>query len=195
MTRGARGLLTVAALAVALAAADTYVVVLALTDMMAGVGVGIESLQRATPIISGFLLGYIAVLPLIGRLSDLVDRRRILLWCLVIFVVGSAVTAAAVELPVMVGEKGCFWVKLRVLGTPGHGSMPFGADNALITYRLNGKPFALAELLGQHSRPLHDVAGRHRLEQRALGPRLRRHHRHAFSSQVTGRAWIGLPSR
>ncbi|KUG52019.1 MFS transporter [Serinicoccus chungangensis] len=89
----------------ALAAADTYVVVLALTDMMAGVGVGIESLQRGTPIISGFLLGYIAVLPLIGRLSDLVDRRRILIWCLVVFVVGSAVTAAAVELPVMVGGR------------------------------------------------------------------------------------------
>ncbi|WP_299520654.1 MFS transporter [uncultured Serinicoccus sp.] len=103
--RGARALLAVAALAVALAAADTYVVVLALTDMMAGVGVGIESLQRGTPIISGFLLGYIAVLPLIGRLSDLVDRRRILLWCLVVFVVGSAVTAAAVELPVMVGGR------------------------------------------------------------------------------------------
>ena len=103
--RGARALLAVAALAVALAAADTYVVVLALTDMMGGVGVGIESLQRGTPIISGFLLGYIAVLPLIGRLSDLVDRRRILLWCLVVFVVGSAVTAAAVELPVMVGGR------------------------------------------------------------------------------------------
>ena len=103
--RGARSLLTVAALAVALAAADTYVVVLALTDMMAGVGVGIESLQKGTPIISGFLLGYVAVLPLIGRLSDLVDRRRILLWCLVVFVAGSAVTAAAVELPVMVGGR------------------------------------------------------------------------------------------
>ena len=39
--------------------------------MMAGVGLGIESLQRATPIVSGFLLGYVAVLPLIGRLADL----------------------------------------------------------------------------------------------------------------------------
>lgn len=103
--RRARALLTVAALAVALAAADTYVVVLALTDMMAGVGVGIESLQRATPIISGFLLGYVAVLPLIGRLSDLVDRRRILLWCLVIFIIGSAVTAVAVDLQVMVAGR------------------------------------------------------------------------------------------
>lgn len=103
--RQARLLLAVAAAAVALAAADTYVVVLALTEMMAGVGVGIESLQRGTPIISGFLLGYVAVLPLIGRLSDLVDRRRILLWCLVVLVVGSAVTAVSVELPVMVGGR------------------------------------------------------------------------------------------
>ncbi len=100
-----RALLATAAVAVALAAADTYVVVLALTDMMSGVGLGVDSLQRATPIISGFLLGYIAILPLIGRLSDLVARQRVLLACLAIFVVGSAVTALAVELPVLVGGR------------------------------------------------------------------------------------------
>ncbi|MGI8717496.1 MAG: MFS transporter [Lapillicoccus sp.] len=88
-----------------LAAADTYVVVLALTDMMAGVGLGIESLQKATPIISGFLLGYVCVLPLIGRLADLVARQRVLLGCLAIFVVGSAITALAVDLPVLVGGR------------------------------------------------------------------------------------------
>jgi Acetylornithine deacetylase/Succinyl-diaminopimelate desuccinylase and related deacylases len=33
---------------------------------------------------------------------------------------------------VNIGEKGLNWRKLRVLGTPGHGSMPFGADNALV---------------------------------------------------------------
>jgi acetylornithine deacetylase/succinyl-diaminopimelate desuccinylase-like protein len=33
---------------------------------------------------------------------------------------------------VNVGEKGLAWRKLRVHGTPGHGSMPFGADNALV---------------------------------------------------------------
>src|SRR4051794_30901822 len=73
--------------------------------MMAGVGIGIDALQRATPIISGFLLGYVAVLPLIGRLSDLLDRRRILLGCLLVFVVGSAVTALAVELSVLVSGR------------------------------------------------------------------------------------------
>lgn len=30
------------------------------------------------------------------------------------------------------GEKGIAWRKLRVRGTPGHGSAPFGADNALV---------------------------------------------------------------
>jgi acetylornithine deacetylase/succinyl-diaminopimelate desuccinylase-like protein len=33
---------------------------------------------------------------------------------------------------VNIGEKGLNWRKLRVTGTPGHGSMPFGADNALV---------------------------------------------------------------
>jgi MFS family permease len=78
------------------------VVVVALPDMMSGVGLGIDELHRATPIISGFLLGYIAVLPLIGRLSDLVARQKILLFCLSLFVVGSAITAVSVELPVLV---------------------------------------------------------------------------------------------
>src|SRR5687767_7614984 len=73
--------------------------------MMTGVGLGIDALQKATPIVSGFLLGYVAVLPLIGRLADLVDRQRILLACLLVFVVGSAITALAVELPVLVGGR------------------------------------------------------------------------------------------
>ena len=102
MSASPKSLLAVASVAVSLAAADTYVVVLALTDMMTGVGVGIDSLQKATPIISGFLLGYVAVLPLIGRLADLLDRQRILLGCLAVFVVGSALTAMAPELSVLV---------------------------------------------------------------------------------------------
>ena len=97
-----RTLLALASTAVALAAADTYVVVLALTDMMNGVGLGLDNLQRAAPIISGFLLGYIAVLPLIGRLADIISRSQILLGCLVVFVIGSGVTALAVDLDILV---------------------------------------------------------------------------------------------
>ena len=100
-----RTLLGTASIAVALAAADTYVVVLALPDMMTGVGIGIDALQRAAPIVSSFLLGYVAVLPLIGRVADLVPRQRILLVCLGIFVTGSMVTASAVDLSVLVSGR------------------------------------------------------------------------------------------
>ena len=34
---------------------------------------------------------------------------------------------------VSVGEKGIAWRRMRISGTPGHGSMPYGTDNALIT--------------------------------------------------------------
>lgn len=96
--RAARLLLAVAAVAVAFAAADTYVVVLALPDMMASVGLSVEELQRAAPIISGFLLGYVAMLPLIGRIADLRGRLPVLVWSLVVFALGSLVTAASYDL-------------------------------------------------------------------------------------------------
>ncbi len=36
------------------------------------------------------------------------------------------------KLLISTGEKGLSWGKLTVRGTPGHGSMPFGSDNALV---------------------------------------------------------------
>jgi len=40
-------------------------------------------------------------------------------------------TADGIGYPVSVGEKGPHWTVLRTGGTPGHGSVPFGSDNAL----------------------------------------------------------------
>src|SRR5438477_9520474 len=47
---------------------------------------------------------------------------------------GGTVSAQGAELSgnVHVGEKGVAWRRLRVKGTPGHGSMPYGSDNALV---------------------------------------------------------------
>jgi acetylornithine deacetylase/succinyl-diaminopimelate desuccinylase-like protein len=42
-------------------------------------------------------------------------------------------TPAGPRLPVLVAEKGTYWTKIRVRGTPGHGSQPFRTDNALVT--------------------------------------------------------------
>ncbi len=100
--RAGRVLLGLAAVAVMFAAADTYVVVLALPDMMGAAGLSAEQLQRAAPIVSGFLLGYVAVLPLIGRIADVRGRPPVLVGCLTVFALGSLVTAAAYDLPSMV---------------------------------------------------------------------------------------------
>ncbi|QIK76320.1 MFS transporter [Nocardioides piscis] len=100
-----RALLSLAALAVAFAAADTYVVVLALPEMMSSVGVPIDQLQRAAPIISGFLLGYVAMLPLIGRIADLRGRVPVLVFSLLLFAVGSLVTALSYDMSSMVAGR------------------------------------------------------------------------------------------
>lgn len=100
-----RLLLGLAATAVAFAAADNYVVVLALPDMMASSGLSAEQLQRGAPIISGFLLGFLAVLPLIGRIADVRGRLPVLVGCLVVFSIGSLVTAASYDLPSMVAGR------------------------------------------------------------------------------------------
>jgi acetylornithine deacetylase/succinyl-diaminopimelate desuccinylase-like protein len=39
---------------------------------------------------------------------------------------------AGAKLPIMTAEKGSQWTRLRVKGTPGHGSMPYKSDNALV---------------------------------------------------------------
>ena len=128
--------------AVLLAAADTYVVVLALTSIMADVGISVDHLQEATPIISGFLLGYVVVLPLLGRLSDLYGRQPVFVACLVLFAAGSFVTAAAHSVAAVVagrtiqglGGGGLVPVTLALVADmwpPGRRGVPLGSIGAV----------------------------------------------------------------
>ena len=64
-----------------------------------------DELQRAAPIVSGFLLGYVAMLPLIGRIADLRGRVPVLVGSLLVFAVGSLVTALAYDMPSMVAGR------------------------------------------------------------------------------------------
>lgn len=100
-----RLLLGLAAVAVAFAAADTYVVVLALPEMMSASGLSAEQLQEGAPIISGFLLGYVGALPLVGRIADLRGRIPVLVGSMVVFALGSLVTAASYDLGSMVAGR------------------------------------------------------------------------------------------
>ncbi|QYJ05367.1 MFS transporter [Nocardioides panacisoli] len=103
--RGSRVLLALCAAAVGFAAIDTYVVVLALPDMMASAQIEVTELQRAAPIVSGFLLGYVAMLPLIGRIADLRGQVPVLVASLVVFAVGSLLTAVSYDLATMVAGR------------------------------------------------------------------------------------------
>jgi len=65
-------------------------------------------------------------------------------------------TAGGPKLPVMAGEKGSAWTRLRVRGTPGHGSMPLHADNAAV------KAGAVLGRIAAYRPParIHDLWGR-----------------------------------
>jgi MFS family permease len=78
-----------------LAALDTYVVVTVLARMMSDIGVGADRPEQAAPVISGFLLGYIVTMPLLGAVSDAYGRERVYLGCLAVFALGSIITATA----------------------------------------------------------------------------------------------------
>jgi MFS family permease len=90
--------LVVVCVAVFLTALDQTVVVTALVSMIGDIGVPITQPDRAAWIVSGYLLGYVIAMPLMGRISDVFGRRRVFALCLSIFAFGSLICALSPQL-------------------------------------------------------------------------------------------------
>jgi MFS family permease len=101
-TPAARSAILAALLAVFVGALDLTVIATILPRIVADLDINTADIDRYVWIVNGYLLAYIVAIPLVGRLSDLVGRRRAFAAALALFLVGSVWCALADSLVMLV---------------------------------------------------------------------------------------------
>jgi MFS transporter, DHA2 family, triacylglyceride efflux pump len=137
-------LLLLAGLGLFVAALDTYVVVTLLPAMVADIGLTIDRFEQATPIVTGFLGGYVVAMPLLGAYSDVRGRLPVYAVCMTVFALGSAVTATAglwsfAGLPWLIGGR-------FLQGLGGGGLVPLSLALAADLYSADRRTLALGSV-------------------------------------------------
>ena len=84
-----------------IAADDQTVIVTVLPQIMLDMRVAVTELDKASWTITGYLLGYLAAMPLIGRVSDVWGRRRVFFAAMAVFMAGSVAVAVVPDLESM----------------------------------------------------------------------------------------------
>ena len=86
-------------------ALDQTVVVTALPEVMLDLKVPVVELDRVSWVVTAYLLGYTAVMPLMGRLADVYGLPRVYRGGLVVFAVGTSLVAISPDLEWMIGAR------------------------------------------------------------------------------------------
>lgn len=149
LANGGRGaprplLLGLAGAGLCVGALDAYVVVTLLPAMITDVGLTIDRFEQATPVVTGFLGGYVVAMPLLGAYSDAHGRAPVYALCMAAFAAGSAVTAMSG----IWGFAGLPWlVAGRLLqGLGGGGLVPLSLALAADLYRDGARTVALGSV-------------------------------------------------
>lgn len=82
-----------------IAADDQTVVVTILPDMLSDLRVAASELDRASWAVTGYLIGYTAAMPLMGRVSDRFGFRNTYFVAMAVFALGSVGVAISADLP------------------------------------------------------------------------------------------------
>lgn len=106
-----------ALLAVFIGAIDLSIMATILPSIVSDLNVNTADIDRYIWIVNAYLIAYIAVIPIAGRLSDLVGRRLIFMLCLSLFMIGSIVCATAQSLDELI-------VARAIQGLGGGGLLP-----------------------------------------------------------------------
>src|SRR4029079_12069318 len=95
VSRDRRVAVGIAGLGVFVAALDAYVVTTILLTIFNGLGLVANHPEQAFLIVTPYLLGYVAAMPLLGQLSDRLGRRPVIYACLFGFAFGSIISGVA----------------------------------------------------------------------------------------------------
>ena len=109
-----------------IAADDQTSIVVVLPKLLPDFRIGPNELDRASWTVTGYLIGYTAAMPIMGRVSDRFGHRAVFLGALLIFMLGSALVAISPDLPKLIGrdEPDLNWmIGARVFQAIGGGAM------------------------------------------------------------------------
>jgi EmrB/QacA subfamily drug resistance transporter len=109
-----------------IAADDQTSIVVVLPELLADFRIAPGELGRASWTVTGYLIGYTAAMPIMGRVADRFGRRTVFVGALGIFMLGSALVAISPDLPKLIGrdEPDLNWmIGARVFQAIGGGAM------------------------------------------------------------------------